>query len=581
MGDNANETENTGAQPSVVDSLLPGHIFYEERESATYARYVKSTYTKNGKVYHEYENLGRVIDERLGIFKNRKRGYFTFNMHSGYGDVDPQTNFAAYDKERLEYLNFGDAWLIDQLLKQLELGNILDNLCPHHVNTLKSLVCFRVAEHHSFDKAKDWYRKSYARILYPGAKLDSSSISKLHALIGREENYKKFFELYFDRLKLIKNARGQKSFPILIDSTGLPNGIKTYLTTCNNHNSVVSNEIRLIYVVDKDTKLPIFYRYICGNIIDNTTLINTINSLLQHKIDINLVIIDAGYSSSKNLKQLISSKIPFVTRLPHNRKEYKLLMENYGNNLELHENAVNFNDRTLYGQKVTVDIEGKKLYAYVMVDIKKKCDEQIRIERKYDDESDENINKKLQSAGKFILLSYDEYDTKEIIPLYYNRAIIEQVFDISNNFADLLPLGPHSEETIRGRLLIIFIATIISTYVSNELVGSKYSTSNAFYKMHHLGIKLYETAAIVEELTKEQNDILGHLKIVCDFPQERGNLLKKDSYLDKVKNEIKRKGRGRPKGSKNKDKTGVQAKTFFDSSVPPNRGRGRHKGSKD
>jgi hypothetical protein len=131
----------------------------------TYARYVNSTFIKDGKVLHTYENLGRVIDKKLRIFRNRKRGRFTFNLQSWYGDVDPQINFAVYEKKPFLSLNFGDAFLVDQLLKQIELENVLDNLCPDDVNTLKSLVCFRITEHHSFNKTKEWYSNSYARIL--------------------------------------------------------------------------------------------------------------------------------------------------------------------------------------------------------------------------------------------------------------------------------------------------------------------------------------------------------------------------------------------------------------------------------
>jgi transposase len=76
----------------------------------------------------------------------------------------------------------------------------------------------------------------------------------------------------------------------------LPNDIKTPLTAISNHNNGISNELRLIYVVDKITKFPLFFRFVAGNIIDNSTLINTINDLLSYNIQIELVIVDAGYS---------------------------------------------------------------------------------------------------------------------------------------------------------------------------------------------------------------------------------------------------------------------------------------------
>lgn len=58
-------------------------------------------------------------------------------------------------------------------------------------------------------------------------------------------------------------------------------------------------------------------------------------------------------------------------------------------------------------------------------------------------------------------LGPEEIDTKEVLPLYYARQQIEQVFDIAKNYADILPLRVHGEDTFRGHLLLCFIATII------------------------------------------------------------------------------------------------------------------------
>jgi hypothetical protein len=38
-------------------------------------------------------------------------------------------------------------------------------------------------------------------------------------------------------------------------------------------------------------------------------------------------------------------------------------------------------------------------------------------------------------------------ETSEILPLYYTRQQIEQIFDIGKNYADLLPLRVQSEDT--------------------------------------------------------------------------------------------------------------------------------------
>jgi hypothetical protein len=580
MTDNPNPSEN------VVDDLqlqqLPGFIHIDEKDSGSYAVHCKSTYVKDGKVFHERDYLGLVIDQENGVFHNRKRGFFSFDLINGYGEVDPAA-IAKYTFPKVAMLNFGDIWLVDQILKQIGLDDILENLIPNAGNTVKSLVAFRLLSPNAYKAAERWYCHSYARLLYPEAAVSSAMTSRYIAKLGDEDVYTQFFHSYLSLLSKDQNIADKISFPILIDSTGLPNDIKTYLTATNNHNGIVSNEIRLIYVVDKNTKLPIFFRYVPGNIIDNSTFITTINSLVAYGIDVSLVIMDAGYSCLENIIQLIDFKISFITRMTKNRKEHKELIANYGQNLETAENHILFGDRGLYGKKVQITLENRQLYAYIMLDISQKAEESIKVFKKYDgkpNETDE-IRKKLETVGKFILLSSDDYDVRDILALYYNRQTIEQVFDISKNFADILPLRAHSNETIRGRLLIGFIVTIIYIIIGQKLGNLRVSTNEALNIMFDLKFKEHGKSRILSELTKAHKDILNKLNIKCPYVAESGLLLGKKPYYS-GSNSGSEKTLGRPKGSKNKKITGGHATLHTDGSeMEHSKTLGRPKGSKN
>jgi transposase len=91
----------------------------------------------------------------------------------------------------------------------------------------------------------------------------------------------------------------------LLGSEGLPNSVKTHLVTINNHNGKVNKEIRLIYGVDQVSKIPIFFIYIAGNIIDNSTLMTTFKSLQAFDINFQIVIMDLGYFFMQNIEQLV------------------------------------------------------------------------------------------------------------------------------------------------------------------------------------------------------------------------------------------------------------------------------------
>jgi transposase len=140
--------------------------------------------------------------------------------------------------------------------------------------------------------AQSWYNETITKYIYPKANICSQRISEYLAEIGDENIYSIFLENYIDYLKNIN-----PKFNIMIDSTGLSNSIKIPLTAINNHNGVISNEIRLILVADKISGLPIYYRYVPGNIVDVSTLSMVIREMKNYNVDINRAIMDAGYYS--------------------------------------------------------------------------------------------------------------------------------------------------------------------------------------------------------------------------------------------------------------------------------------------
>jgi hypothetical protein len=498
-----------------------GSIVFDKKASGLYARYFKYITTENGTLKREQINLGKVIDPELGIFKNKSRGYFSFSLENGFGEAAaplPTVNMIPQHA----ILDFGDVWMVDQIFKQTGLDVVMDNLLPEERDILKSLVSFRVLEHQAYSYAAIWYSKSYAQILYPDAKLDSSTISEFHKKIGEESIYYNFFTSYLSLIFNNSDINSQISLPILIDSTDLPNNIKTSLITISNNNDIINNEMRLIYVVDKNTKLPIFFRYIDGNIIDNSTLINTVNILSSYKLNIELIIIDAGYYSNNNLKQLVAYNMSFIIKMTKNSLEYNDLMKKHGADLKIAENGITYGVRSLYGKKVPVKLFGKELYAYIMLDINKAAEDESKFIQKHVNDVNKCIDADdiLASLGKFILLSSNNYEISEILPLYYSKQQIEQVFDVSKNYDSLLTLKAHNEETIRGILLISFIAGIIYSSINFKLFKSEYCSNSVIYVMHRLSIEIYKTAKIINDITKDQREIFNLLNLECPFTIE-------------------------------------------------------------
>ena len=97
---------------------------------------------------------------------------------------------------------------------------------------------------------------------------------------------------------------------------------------------------------------------------------------------------------------------------------------------------------------------------------------------------------------------------EKLLPMYYTRQQVEQVFDISKNYADLLPIRVQSEQGFAGHLLICFMATAIMQKLQQELLkrrSKKAKLLNAesiFSYLRNQKCKVYKDYAIPQEPRK-------------------------------------------------------------------------------
>ena len=386
---------------------------------------------------------------------------------------------------------------------------------PGAEDTLMALVGYKLLASGSNRYAEDWWEGSYASVLFPNAKLRSQRISEFYAKLGDEDVQRRFFSKYLHAM--CKGGR----VGVLIDSTGMPNDICFPLTAVNTHNGVTSNETRLLLVVERMTGMPLFFRYNAGNIVDVTTLRSTICELDAFGINTDYAILDAGYYSEANIKDLYGNgddekAIPFLTRLVSNRKLYKQLVAEHAGDLSESKYMLMQRDRLLSVKRVEIDLFGHAGYAYIAIDHARREDEILKYARNALDNGDiscADMDEAIKTKGLFILISSEEIETKDVMPLYYTRQAVEQVFDISKNNADLLPLRVHNEETFRGHLMLSFIASVIYLSLNQMLKDTVYNAQGAFVVLRNQKCKVFDDRILLKEPNKKMNQIYKKLKI--------------------------------------------------------------------
>ena len=243
--------------------------------------------------------------------------------------TNPETKeYAAKEQEKKEIvneliLNFGDTYSIAKTLENSVFSDCIKSILPDEYDTLFGLICFKLLKSSSMQYAQSWACGNYVSKMCKNAELSSQRISEFLKKLGRESVWRKFFKSYIE--KFVGDKIG-----VIVDSTGLPNEIDFPLSAWGNHGGESERETRLLMVVDRTSGHPLYFNYKAGNIVDVSTLSNTIAELSQMGVNTSFALIDAGYFSEGNIKELLAKKISFLTRLPAGRVLHKSLLNYLG-----------------------------------------------------------------------------------------------------------------------------------------------------------------------------------------------------------------------------------------------------------
>lgn len=464
-------------------------------------------------------NLGLVLDKENGIFKSRERGLFRYTIEDGFTSLPESyaVEKSIAPSERL-ILDFGDSFFLNKYLDRQVFTPAFHVIFPSMSDTLFALLFYRIlTDKKAYCYADTWYQGNYASLLFPKAKLQSQRISEFLAAVGEEKVQRSFFDQYYKCLYGKAGATG-----ILIDSSGLPNASKLSVTQISNHNGDISMEARLIYVIDRKNGMPIYFRYCPGNVVDVSTLCTTLTELKQYGIQADFAIVDAGYYSEANIKELYRNHVRFITRLAPNRRLFKEVANEHLQTLASSENAIRYGNRLIYIKKTAVEMYGHEGFAYIGVDVDSRNQQMKRAAFGALDDKipPKEMDKRMSRLGLFMIVSSEDISVEEVLPLYYTRQQIEQIFDVGKNNADLLPLRVQTEETFRGHLMLTFLATVLVQKLQRDIIGTrkkkdKINPEGALMSLRNQKCKVYEKEIVPQEAVKNINEIYRLFGVEC------------------------------------------------------------------
>jgi transposase len=465
-------------------------------------------YKKRGNKWYVYE-ITYYWDKELK--KGRQTSKYLGNSDTEGGEY-AKTGKQIFCKPKVEkaIVDFGDSFAINEIGKAIGLGQVVADSFGDLADSVINLACFQIIEGAAMQSAEDWYEGNIASFLFKKAKIKSQDISRLIDNLGKQELQQQFFKNYITSFFPEKTG-------LLIDSTAMPSAINSSINAYGYTADGIKENITALMLVDKATKLPIYFRAVGGDIADISTLKTTIAEITKLGLKTESAILDAGFCSKENLQFMCDQELDFITRLPKSHNIFFTLIDEI-KVTESMAKLVRYGDRIVFIESKEVDVYGNKMFVHVILDPSKKAkDMNMAMKNKIDDEQTAEqvaeLNKKLKYSGLLILLSKAKIEKHEILPAYYTRQAIEQIFGFAKSSNNLLPLRVHSERSVNGYLMLVFLSLIL--FISlREKLKSAMTMDQALIRLRGLKAKIYENQIIIQEPNKKVKDIAKLLNII-------------------------------------------------------------------
>jgi len=400
-------------------------------------------------------------------------------------------------------LDFGDTYLLQHFLEESKLGSLF-SVFETQKDTLLALLNYRICHGSAMRFAQSWFEGNYTRILYKQASISSQRISDFFEYLSDENLQRKFFSEYIPSFCNPKQG-------IIIDGTSLQNQIHMPLTAWGRSGEEIDKQIRFLLIVDKESTRPLFFRTLPGNILDVSTIRNTIDELKRYGVNESFAYLDAGFFSEDNIRELYEQNIQFLTRLPSMRVIYKQLIADELQDIESISHAVRYGKRGLFVKQKKIDLFGKEAWAHIVLDPERKGRETkkflIDVVDEKEQHDDQEMGYTLKTRGIMILVSSFSISKKEVVPMYYVRQTAETLFGFSKDDLNILPLRVHNEARLRGFLFLQFIS-LITFVMLKKKIGTEYTVEEIMLTMRNLKCKVYDNDLVPQEMTKQQKNIM-------------------------------------------------------------------------
>lgn len=454
------------------------------------------------KAIHKAANGTKYVYESISYWDKQKQAPRTKQVY--LGKLDPESNDLipkrVAPEKALELchpavLTIGPTMLFEHAARESGLAGVLKRVFPKDWKELLTLAYYICHSGSALSHCASWTKDHKVPA---ETELSSQNISRLLKRI--DENAKNQFLAAWA-------SRFPEDEMLCYDITSVSSHAQAmdFVRYGYNRDREKLPQINLAMLYGQQSRMPVYYRHLPGNISDVTTLKKTMQLLDYAGIKRLCFVMDMGFYSQVNIDELYERRYNFLLAAPSGRRWISAIINEQWDTLNSPEAFRQDGDGTLYVASNLEKWNGHRCYVHIFYNEARKAqanDEFMfrlfqykdNLERKganfvhqdfydrfltvtetpqrgmkvkYDEEAIQKYRQR--HSGVFILLSNCIKDPMTALAHYREKDVIEKSFDDLKNEEDCKRLRMHSDRTAEGKLFLGFLALIIRSFIANAV----------------------------------------------------------------------------------------------------------------
>ena len=445
-------------------------------------------------------------------------------------------------------VNYGNILLLDSIVAETGLASILEQTFTENWREILGLCYYDIMEGEAMYKFSYWQQEQYLADI---RNMYSSDISDLFDTIGgMQKERMEFMIRWADHLKPIEG--------IYYDITSISSysGNIDFVEWGYNRDDENLPQINMGMVCCQEKALPFFYSILPGSIVDVATLKNQVKYLDVLELKDLLLIMDRGFCSTTNIRQMDQAGLHFLQPLTFTLKSAKEIINENKEALHKSNYAFKYNEEILHYRKSKITIGNKDYDAHIYLNEKAELgqkhlllskliqteelfkDKVFATKQQYEDYISEHIADKLKpyylwnKKSKRIIrnqktfedyLAYIGYiifasnkkglDKSKVLECYRHKDNIEKMFDVFKNQINGDRLRVHDNWNMHGKVFLKFITLIIYMRISQIMkennLFKKYSLKEMLLMLSKIKLTTIPGhEPIISELSKKQKEVI-------------------------------------------------------------------------